>query len=57
MDSYTENEIKKGQAAPDLFWGSKEDSADSVCCFCILKRVCHKSVTHPFFVCVSIYSS
>ena len=20
-------------------------------------RVCHKSVTHPFFVCVSIYSS
>ena len=21
------------------------------------KRVCHKSVTHPFFVCVSIYSS
>lgn len=36
MDSYTENEIKKGQAAPDLFWGNKEDSADSVCCFCIL---------------------
>ena len=36
MDSYTENEIKKGQAAPDLFGGSKEDSADSVCCFCIL---------------------
>ena len=25
---------------------------------CILqRRVCHKSVTHPFFVCVSIYSS
>ena len=23
----------------------------------IKKRVCHKSVTHPFFVCVSIYSS
>ena len=23
----------------------------------ILERVCHKSVTHPFFVCVSIYSS
>ena len=22
-----------------------------------IKRVCHKSVTHPFFVCVSIYSS
>lgn len=28
MDSYTENDIKKGQAAPDLFCGSKEDSAD-----------------------------
>ena len=23
----------------------------------LTKRVCHKSVTHPFFVCVSIYSS
>ena len=23
----------------------------------IYMRVCHKSVTHPFFVCVSIYSS
>ncbi len=24
MDSYTENEIKKGQAAPDLFGVAKE---------------------------------
>lgn len=31
MDSYTENDIKKGQTASDLFCGSKEDSADSVC--------------------------
>ena len=36
MDSYTENDIKKGQTVPDLFGGSKEDSADSVCCFCFL---------------------
>ncbi len=35
MDSYTENDIKKGQAAPDLF-GVAKKIQQTVCCFCFL---------------------
>ena len=44
MDSYAENEIKKGQTAPDLFGGSKEDSADSVCCYSMLIEIFWRNI-------------